>query len=104
MTFGREVVSVEPNEAGATVAFGVGDRQTYDWVIAADGVRSVVREALGIAYEGFDLDDEWSVADVDVEGYDPEGFTAWIQESPGEFVLVLPIEAKRVRIAPFSSG
>lgn len=103
VTFGREVVSVEPNEAGATVGFGDGDRQTYDWVIAADGVRSVVREALGIAYEGFDLDDEWSVADVDVEGYDPEGFTAWIQESPGEFALVLPIEAKRVRIAASTS-
>jgi len=60
--------------------------------------------AHAIAYPGFDLSAEWSIADVELEGaFDPEQVTVHIQ-GPGElFVLVLPIEARRVRIVSSTS-
>lgn len=97
--YGQVLTGIKTNKETASVEFNTESEQTYDWVIAADGVQSIVRQNLGIGYPGFDLDDEWSVADVDVEGYDGQGFTAWIQKPPGEFVFVIPIEKNRVRIA-----
>lgn len=101
--FGKELASVSQTKDRVSVAFSDEEQRHYDWVIAADGTRSIVREALGIPYLGYDLEDEWSIADVDVEDWDSECFTAWIQEDPGDFVLVLPIEENRVRIAASSS-
>ena len=101
--FGKELVSISQDDDGVSVGFSDLENRDYDWVIAADGTRSIVREALGIAYVGYDLADEWSVADVDLEDWDSECFTAWIQEGSGEFVFILPIEENRVRIAASTS-
>jgi len=43
---GRSVSGVEPREAGAAVLFADGSSEVFDLVIGADGIHSVVREAL----------------------------------------------------------
>lgn len=101
--FGKELISISQCADIVSVEFSDGEQRSYNWVIGADGTRSSIRESLGIAYEGYDLEDEWAIADVDVEDLDSECFRAWIQEDPGEFVLVLPIEKCRVRIAASTS-
>ena len=101
--YGREATEISTTDKVVSVQFADAKTRTYDWVIAADGLHSRMREALGIAYPGFDLDDEWSVADIDLEGYDNESVTGWIQEPPGEFVFVIPIGRTRVRLAASTS-
>ncbi|MGJ8695401.1 MAG: FAD-dependent oxidoreductase [Verrucomicrobiaceae bacterium] len=101
--FGKEIVFIAQHGERVGVRFSDGEERTYDWVIAADGVGSTIRKGLGIGFPGIDLEGEWSIADVDVEDYDPSCFTAWIQSKAGEFVLVLPIERNRVRIASSTS-
>ena len=97
--YGTEVTKVETSDLAATVTFSGGSVKSYDWVIAADGKDSVVRTQLEIPYPGIDLPETWSIADVDVgEGYDPEQIKLWIQGKDGLFVLVLPIEHKRLRV------
>lgn len=99
--YGYEVTDIETDDARAKVTFLDGREDIYDWVIAADGIGSVAREKLGIAYPGQDLPGVWSIADVDLgDDYDPDRFVAWIQEGrSGEFSFLIPIERNRARIA-----
>jgi 2-polyprenyl-6-methoxyphenol hydroxylase-like FAD-dependent oxidoreductase len=54
---GRALVGVEQDEAGVTAIFADGARETGDLLVAADGIRSTVREALAPgaqpAYAGY---------------------------------------------------
>jgi len=88
----------------ATVTFSDGATATYDWVIAADGAHSTVRERLGIGFPGLELPEEWSIADVEVSGpFDAENVTAYCQGPGNVLVMVLPIENQRVRIVSSTS-
>lgn len=101
--YGVTVSDVATTQDSATVTFEDGTQQTFDWVIAADGVGSTTRKALGIAYPGKDLPDEWSIADVDLSGpFDENGVTVYIQGN-GQFGMVLPIAPKRARIVSSTS-
>lgn len=97
--FEREVLSVIALDHTTKVHFSDETEEEYDWVIAADGTRSVIRESLCIKYNGVDLDEEWSIADVYVEDYPAQTFSAWVQIPPQDFVFVIPMEANRVRVA-----
>ena len=100
--YGCELTEISTDDDAAQVQLANGTSQDFDWVVAADGTQSKIRQGLGIDYPGFDLDDEWSVADIDVEEHQ-QGFSAWIQKPPGEFVFVIPIEKNRVRVASSTS-
>lgn len=97
--YGMSVEDTKTDNQSTTVQFSDGSAETYDWVIAADGIRSHTREQLGIAYPGIDLPGEWSIADVDVAGdFDPELVLLDVQGSANSFLMILPIEARRARI------
>ncbi len=97
--YGLSVEKISTTDDTASVAFSDGSTADYDWVIAADGIGSTVREQLDIAYPGIDLPGEWSIADVDVSGpFDEENVTTYCQGPGNVFVMVLPIERRRVRI------
>lgn len=75
-----------------------GSEASFDTIIGADGMRSRVREVAGIAYPGFDLDETWSIADVDAQHWrHPEHFTI-VQANPGEVVIVAPLGETRYRV------
>jgi putative polyketide hydroxylase len=52
LRFSTELTSLEPTADGVVATLGDGERVRARWVIAADGARSRVREALGIPLEG----------------------------------------------------
>ena len=87
----------------AKVTFADGRIDTYDWVVACDGKHSSTREQLGIGYEGYDLSELWSIADIDLnEDFDCERIQYWIQGENGQIATCLPIERFRAR-APSST-
>lgn len=95
--YGKAIVDIKTDNEMATVQFENGESIEYDWVIGADGVGSIVREKLEIPYNGIDLPDKWSIADVEINGdYDPQNFSAWIQGDNREFTFIMPIEPKRM--------
>lgn len=99
VAYGVSVETLTTDDGRATVTFCDGSTEQYDWVIAADGVHSTARTQLGIAYPGIDLPGDWSIADVDVaRDFDPEFVQIEAQGRGGNFLIVLPIEARRVRI------
>lgn len=92
-------LDIENTHAVATLCAGDGGREVkeYDLVVGADGGHSTVRRSLGLAFEGFDLPEKWSIADVDVEGWDTSSFSLF-RLPKGRVAVVAPLEENRVRI------
>ena len=87
------------DEGDRTVArFSDGSEEHFDLIIGADGVKSRVREEAGIAYPGVDLDNTWSIADVDAEDWRHPGKITLVQAEPGKVLVVAPLGATRYRV------
>ena len=103
VSYGVSVERVEGRADGATVGFDDGSHRDFDIVIGADGVHSTVRRDAGFDFPGFDLDEPWSIADVDVENWrHPDDFTLF-RVRPGAVVIVAPIGADRLRLVATTS-
>lgn len=96
--YNTEAIKLETTDDLATVTFADGRVESYNWVIACDGKHSAMREQLGIAYDGHDLEETWSIADIDMsEDFDCERCRFWIQGEHGHIATCLPIEKRRAR-------
>jgi 3-(3-hydroxy-phenyl)propionate hydroxylase len=51
-----------------------------DWVLAADGVKSTIRGALGLSFEGTKIEDRFVIVDVKVQDDFPPGRSFWFQQ------------------------
>ena len=95
--YGSALQSIDQDEDGA-VALIEGEESRYDFVLAADGVRSTVRQQLGIGFDGIDLPEKWSIADVQVSHWpDADGFKIFLLDD-GMVAIAIPLEKNRIRI------
>ncbi|MGW0808649.1 FAD-dependent oxidoreductase [Nonomuraea sp. NPDC002799] len=62
--FGQEVGDVVSHPDGVEVTTARGARFAGDWLVAADGAHSAVRQALGIPFEGITYPERFLVASV----------------------------------------
>lgn len=92
-------LDVEGHQAMATWRAGTSpcEKRQYDILVGTDGVHSTVRRCLGIEFIGFDLPEQWSIADVDVKDWDVDEFRLFRLKGR-KVVVVAPLEAQRVRI------
>lgn len=100
--YGRKVTEIETTDDNASVTFADGTTATYDWIIGADGVLSTVRKKLDIPYDGYELSEDWSIADVELHsGYDPTTIRAWLLPNnrlERDALVMVPIAENRVRL------
>ena len=87
------VVAIEPGEDGVrlTVQTPLGDyRLDADWVVAADGGRSFVREALGLPLKGTSYEGRYVIVDILLDSPRPTERLAYFDPpcNPGSTVLV----------------
>ncbi|MBX3480742.1 MAG: FAD-dependent monooxygenase [Caulobacter sp.] len=86
---------------GASVALeGPRGRETadFDLIFGADGVHSRVREAAGIAFEGYDHRRQWSIADVEIGDWPHSPDLAQVFFHPdGDVGFIIPIGEGRFR-------
>lgn len=95
--YGTAFERLVQDASGVTVRYGATEAR-FDHVIGADGVHSPVRMALGMAFPGYDLPGQWSIADVDSPGWrDPAMFQGFILPQ-GQVVVVVPLDAHRFRL------
>lgn len=88
---------IEATESGVTLRAG-GALMRADYLLAADGVHSDVRRALGLEFPGRDLPGDWSIADVDCASWpDPEGFNGYLLPR-GDVAVVVPMAPGRYRV------
>jgi len=95
------VTEISTNEDVAEVSFSNDKGKfKYDWVVACDGINSVVRKQLGIAYPGYDLDGKWSIADVELKNMGEfASNNVWVKVGKDfDTFVCLPIAKNRIRI------
>ncbi|MDT0509545.1 bifunctional 3-(3-hydroxy-phenyl)propionate/3-hydroxycinnamic acid hydroxylase [Novosphingobium sp. MMS21-SN21R] len=71
LQLGAEFTTLEQDDSGVTVHYvqsGQPREVRARWVIAADGSRSPVRKALGVALDDLGFEEPWLVVDAEVEG------------------------------------
>lgn len=71
LRLGAEFVAADQDAAGVTVHYRCGDGEhsaRARWAIAADGSRSPVRKALGVALDDLQFEEPWLVVDAEVDG------------------------------------
>lgn len=102
--YGVVLEGFEEKDDRVVARFSDGAGEAFDYVIGADGVGSFVREAAGIAYPGIDLDESWSIADVDAENWRHPGHITMVQAKPGENVVVAPLGPTRYRVVANSEN
>ncbi|PHV33237.1 FAD-dependent oxidoreductase [Janthinobacterium sp. BJB312] len=87
------VTGVDQRADGATVTVATPD-ETYqidtDWLVAADGGRSVVREALGLKLQGTSYEGRYVIVDIHLKSERPTERLAYFDSpsNPGSTVLV----------------
>ncbi|MGI9352896.1 MAG: FAD-dependent oxidoreductase [Rhizobiaceae bacterium] len=96
--YNSELTSLKIDQSNVLVTINDGNEVTYDYVIAADGVKSSTRHFLGLEFPGFDLGEDWSIADADIEEWFAiDSFSIFLLQQ-GNVVVVVPLEEKRVRV------
>lgn len=94
---GAECLAITQDADSVTVQIN-DQTEVFDYVIAADGVNSMVRKSLGIEFPGNFLPDKWSVADVNLKNIaDPDHAKIYILPD-GHVATAVPIGKTRYRI------
>ncbi len=76
-----------------------GQQFQGDYAIGADGAHSLTRECIGIAYQGIELSETWSIADVDADGKQlKEAAVSLYLLKAGGVVFIAPIGKNRFRL------
>jgi 3-(3-hydroxy-phenyl)propionate hydroxylase len=93
LRWGHCLARIEPGLHGSELDVSTphGDyRITADWVIACDGSKSAVREALALDFEGRVFEDNFLIADVRMKGEQPPERRFWFDppSNPGRSVLM----------------
>ncbi len=99
--YGAAFESLEQSDKAVRVTYlldGKQQKQTFDYVIGADGVSSATREAIGLPFEGIELPESWSIADVDCEDWKFSGEAALFLKEKGEVQIIVPLEKTRYRV------
>ncbi|WP_225032244.1 FAD-dependent oxidoreductase [Paraburkholderia sp. XV] len=87
------VKSIDSRDDGATLQLGTPDGDyalETDWVVAADGGRSTIREALGLQLQGTSYEGRYVIVDIELRSDRPTERLAYFDPSsnPGSTVLV----------------
>jgi len=91
--FGHEMTAVTRREDGVEVEVMTPDgpyRVSADWLVAADGARSTVRQALGLGFIGQTFDDQFLICDIRMRAERPTERWFWFDPpfNPGQSALL----------------
>lgn len=91
--WGHEVLSVDPSAGGAALgvrAAGTEYRLRTDWLLACDGSRSVVRDRLGLDFDGRIFEDNFLITDIKMKLERPPERWFWFDPpfNPGQSALL----------------
>ncbi len=72
---GCEVVGFTEDERGVDVQLSDGSQVRAQYLVGCDGGRSIVRKTAGIDFPGLEARTSWLIAEVEMDGDPPMGFT-----------------------------
>ena len=95
--YSRGFEGFQEHDDGVT-ALVSGVQEPASHLLGADGSRSAVRSALGLKAEGFTMDKDWSIADIDVPEWRDRSWFHMAIRDDGELFFVIPIGPARFRM------
>lgn len=100
--FGVELVALDSKNDQNSVklrhfADGTEERAECEYVFGADGLRSRVRDSVGIEFNGIELSDKWSIVDFDSSTWPYKSTLCLFVYDRGRVCLVVPIGRNRYR-------
>jgi 2-polyprenyl-6-methoxyphenol hydroxylase-like FAD-dependent oxidoreductase len=98
VAFGTTLAGFEQSSEGITVAYADRTTERFDYLIGADGVHSTTRKILGVAFDGYDLTETWSIADVEACDWPYQSSFVVSALSDGRVAVVAQIGAHRYRV------
>ncbi|QDU79382.1 Pentachlorophenol 4-monooxygenase [Polystyrenella longa] len=96
--YGSKLTGLRQTENQVFAQINDGEEQAFDYLIGADGVHSTVRKSLDIGYDGFQLPETWSIADVDAINWPHAENICLMTLSAGRIVVVVPLAENRYRV------
>ncbi|MBH98552.1 MAG: hypothetical protein CMM56_08885 [Rhodospirillaceae bacterium] len=97
IAYKTEVTDLQQKENKVFVKLN-NEIRPYDIVIGADGTKSIVRECAGIEFLGYELADDWSIADVYTDdSMTNTDFKVFLKKK-NKAAIMVPLEKHRVRI------
>ena len=106
VTRSTRLIGLVPGEDAATVKLerdGERGEVVVQWVVGCDGVHSAVRDAVGIAFPGSDIEAQWAVFDATIEEWNAEyDVTSGHLDQPPVVLTPLPGRRWRVYLRPTS--
>lgn len=97
-TWNTHISSVSQTADGVSAIAESGETFEADWLLGADGSRSVVRDALGIEMEGSVYPETWSMIDADVDWPWPDTQASPHLQPDGSVLFFVALGAGRFRI------
>ena len=89
--YGHELVSLNNQQNTVSVEFSDGSTRLFDFVLGADGVNSRCRQSLQLDFPGYELNERWSIADVDATNWPhPYAFTSCLLDQ-AKVAVVVPL-------------
>ncbi len=91
--WGHGVEAVAPDASGALLDVAAQDggyQIKADWLIACDGSRSIIRQSMGLDFEGRVFEDNFLIADIKMVGKRPSERWFWFDPpfNPGQSALL----------------
>jgi 3-(3-hydroxy-phenyl)propionate hydroxylase len=93
ISWSSQVIAVENQDTGVRVQVRANGQTQWiqaQWLVACDGGRSTVREALGLALHGMQYEGRYVIVDIEQESQRPVERLAWFDppSNPGSTILM----------------
>jgi 2-polyprenyl-6-methoxyphenol hydroxylase-like FAD-dependent oxidoreductase len=98
VAFGTTLAGFEQSSEGVTVAYADRTTERFDYLIGADGVHSTTRKILDLAFNGYELPESWSIADVDARNWPYQDSFVVSALHDGRVAVVAQIGQQRYRV------
>ena len=98
VSFKTELAGFEQSSEGVTAVYANRKSERFDYLIGADGIHSTARNILGVPFDGYDLPETWSIADVDARDWPYQGSFVVSVLSGGRVAVVAHIGKSRYRV------
>lgn len=98
VSYDTSLTSFKDTHDGVIATCDNGTTEHYRYLIGADGVHSTAREAVGLTFNGIDLDEKWSIADVSVNDWPHHNAFDLTLLKNGGMAAAVPLNESRIRI------
>jgi 2-polyprenyl-6-methoxyphenol hydroxylase-like FAD-dependent oxidoreductase len=95
--YNTSLTSFKQSHEGVIATCDNGITEQYSYLIGADGVHSTIRKSVGFQFNGTDLDDKWSIADIETNQTPENCFNLNLLDK-GRMYAIVPLSESRARV------